>query len=123
MKNYSFIGNLDAKCAWPDLIQLSESMHQLFGHTYEVNLLYRLFYFNIFNCLSKLIERNNMHGLKKHSEENTVSRGRMNIYILLNVVNYGLGLGCFKVFSISTFLRMSRRDRTIKGSLEWSAIL
>ena len=26
----------DAKRAWPDLIELSESLHQLFGHSYEV---------------------------------------------------------------------------------------
>ena len=26
----------DAKRAWPNLIQLSESMHQLFGHSFEV---------------------------------------------------------------------------------------
>ena len=28
---------LEAKSAWPDLVELSESMHQLFGHSYQVN--------------------------------------------------------------------------------------
>ena len=26
----------EAKKAWPDLVDLSESMHQLFGHSFEV---------------------------------------------------------------------------------------
>ena len=63
----------DAKTAWPNLIQLSESMHQLFGHTYEVKMFTIGFISTIINYLLKLIERNDMRGLKKHSEENTVS--------------------------------------------------
>ena len=33
---FEFSGILEAKSAWPDLIELSESMHQLFCHSYEV---------------------------------------------------------------------------------------
>ena len=33
---FSKVLHLDAKRSWPDLIELSESMHQLFGHSYEV---------------------------------------------------------------------------------------
>ena len=68
-----FVFSAEAKTAWPNLIELSESMHQLFGHSYEVKyFILRLLVEIILICPCQLIEKNNMHGLKRLYEENTV---------------------------------------------------
>ena len=90
---------LDAKRAWPNLIQLSESMHQLFGHSYE------------------MIENNNMRGLKNLSEENTESANKLHGQVRENWTRKDSAINCLKDMLIHARVRSDPIVRSFRRIL------